>query len=234
VLSPEKIAALAKSEPRTEPPQKLDAPSFKKGLSIEGWIKPDSGAAARILDKLTAGVNDGFLFDIQPNGKLRLIAGAATLVSPNVLNPANGNTSPPPSIRKPRMINLYLDGAPVAPQPHPPMPRQDKTGMTVGKAHTLQRYMQACAGRSIYPIKFNGSIFTVEPKYLGKQGNPDWRRWGDCHWWQNVRMPYHAMQAAGDFDLMMPLFDTFERIRPLPKRGRNSITMPRAVISPKR
>ncbi len=86
--------------------------------------------------------------------------------------------------------------------------------MTVGKAHTLQRYMQACAGRSIFPIKFNGSIFTVEPNHLGKQGNPDWRRWGDCHWWQNVRMPYHAMQAAGDFDLMMPLFDTFERIRP--------------------
>ncbi|MEI6175345.1 MAG: DUF5703 domain-containing protein [Verrucomicrobiota bacterium] len=91
---------------------------------------------------------------------------------------------------------------------------KSKSAMTVGKAHTLQRYMQACAGRSVFPIKFNGSIFTVEPKPLGKDGNPDWRRWGDCHWWQNVRMPYHAMQAAGDFDLMMPLFDTFERIRP--------------------
>jgi len=90
----------------------------------------------------------------------------------------------------------------------------DIGSMTVGKAHTLQRYMQACAGRSIFPIKFNGSIFTVEPKPLGVEGNPDWRRWGDCHWWQNVRMPYHAMQAAGDFDLMMPLFDNFERIRP--------------------
>ncbi len=89
-----------------------------------------------------------------------------------------------------------------------------KSGITVGKAHTLQRYMQACAGRSIFPIKFNGSIFTVEPKPMRKNGNADWRRWGDCHWWQNVRMPYHAMQAAGDFDLMMPLFDTFERIRP--------------------
>jgi hypothetical protein len=88
------------------------------------------------------------------------------------------------------------------------------SAMTVGKAHTLQRYMQACAGRSVFPIKFNGSIFTVEPKPMGKDGNPDWRRWGDCHWWQNVRMPYHAMQAAGDFDLMTPLFDTFERIRP--------------------
>ncbi len=98
--------------------------------------------------------------------------------------------------------------------------------MTIGKAHTLQRYMQACAGRSILPIKFNGSIFTVEPAPLpnavthnsndglNTKDNPDWRRWGDCHWWQNVRMPYHAMQAAGDFDLMLPLFDMFERIRP--------------------
>ncbi len=91
---------------------------------------------------------------------------------------------------------------------------KSKSAMTVGKAHTLQRYMQACAGRSVFPIKFNGSIFTVEPKPMRKDVNPDWRRWGDCHWWQNVRMPYHAMQAAGDFDLMMPLFDTFERIRP--------------------
>lgn len=96
---------------------------------------------------------------------------------------------------------------------------QDKTSadapsMTVGKAFTLQRYMQACAGRSEFPIKFNGSLFTVEPATLGINENPDWRRWGDCYWWQNTRMPYHAMQAAGDFDLMMPLFDFFERIRP--------------------
>ncbi|MEX1117895.1 MAG: DUF5703 domain-containing protein [Terrimicrobiaceae bacterium] len=86
--------------------------------------------------------------------------------------------------------------------------------MTIGKAHTLQRYMQAAAGRSIYPIKFNGSIFNVEPTPFGIEDTPDWRRWGDCHWWQNVRIPYHSMLATGDFDLMLPLFDTYERIRP--------------------
>jgi hypothetical protein len=50
--------------------------------------------------------------------------------------------------------------------------------MTMGKAHTLQRYTQACAGRSIYPIKFNGSIFTVDSQPLGINGpavTPDWR-----------------------------------------------------------
>ena len=86
--------------------------------------------------------------------------------------------------------------------------------MTIGQAHTLQRFMQAAAGRSIYPIKFNGSLFNVEPTFLGTEDTPDWRRWGDAHWWQNVRMPYHAMLATGDFDLMLPLFDTYERIRP--------------------
>jgi hypothetical protein len=211
VISPEKIAGLAKSEPQTETTRNLDAPSFKNGLSIEGWIKPDSGAAARILDKLTVGVNDGFLFDIQPGGALRLIAGSALITSPqNVIKPGLWQHVAATFDPKSTAMALYVDGTPVASAQSKATP----DNMTVGKAHTLQRYMQACAGRSIYPIKFNGSIFTVEPTYLGREGNPDWRRWGDCHWWQNVRMPYHAMQAAGDFDLMMPLFDTFERIRP--------------------
>lgn len=223
------IAASAKSEPRTETTRALDAPSFKKGLTIEGWIKPDSGAAARIVDKVTAGGDDGFLFDIQPNGKLRLIIGTAVLASPDVLKPGQWQHIAATFDSKSSMMGIYLDGKPVAEQGASASPTgatrhglflgQDKAsdetgGMTVGKSHTLQRYMQACAGRSVFPIKFNGSIFTVEPKPLGINGNPDWRRWGDCHWWQNVRMPYHAMQAAGDFDLMMPLFDTFERIRP--------------------
>ena len=32
--------------------------------------------------------------------------------------------------------------------------------MTCG--YTLQRWMNACAGRGNYPIKFNGTIFTVD------------------------------------------------------------------------
>ena len=75
--------------------------------------------------------------------------------------------------------------------------------------------MQACGGRGPYPIKFNGGMFTVEPKPFGKPYNADWRAWGDCHWWQNVRHMYHPMLAAGDFDLMDPLFQTYEAVRPL-------------------
>ena len=77
----------------------------------------------------------------------------------------------------------------------------------LNRAYALSRWMFACAGRGAYPIKFNGSIFTVEPKHTGGPDfDPDWRRWGGDYWWQNTRLPYHAMLASGDFDLMAPLF----------------------------
>jgi hypothetical protein len=84
----------------------------------------------------------------------------------------------------------------------------DSTSPGLTQAYILQRWMNACGGRGNYPIKFNGSIFTVDPKYTGKpdQYSPDWREWGDCYWWQNTRLPYQPLPACGDFDLMRPLF----------------------------
>jgi len=73
----------------------------------------------------------------------------------------------------------------------------------VSRAYALQRYIAACAGRGRYPIKFNGSLFTVP--FKGGPGNADYRRWGPGYWWQNTRLPYYPMCAAGDFDLMRPL-----------------------------
>lgn len=74
----------------------------------------------------------------------------------------------------------------------------------VSRAYALQRFVNACAGRGRYPIKFNGSIFTVP--YRGKPGGADYRQWGPGYWWQNTRLPYAGMCASGDFDLMQPLF----------------------------
>lgn len=82
-------------------------------------------------------------------------------------------------------------------------------------AYQLQRWVMACGGRGQAPIKFNGSIFTVEPTPLGQPFNADWRRWGDCFWWQNTRLPYNAMLAGGDADLMESLFRTYEAAVPL-------------------
>ena len=53
-------------------------------------------------------------------------------------------------------------------------------------------------------IKYNGSIFTVPCP--GAPGDADYRRWGPGYWWQNTRLPYFSMPAAGDLDLMEPLF----------------------------
>ena len=88
----------------------------------------------------------------------------------------------------------------------------------VTQAYVLQRWITACGGRGNYPIKFNGSIFTVEPKFSGGPDfNADWRRWGDCFWWQNTRLPYFPMIARGDFDEVRTLFRFYREVLPLCK-----------------
>jgi len=74
----------------------------------------------------------------------------------------------------------------------------------VSRGYNLQRFINACAGRGAYPIKFNGSLFTVPNP--GSPGDADYRRWGPGYWWQNTRLPYMSMCTSGDFDLMNPLF----------------------------
>jgi len=81
----------------------------------------------------------------------------------------------------------------------------------VTRGYTLQRWITACGGRGAMPIKFNGSIFTVE----GGGYDADYRRWGGPYWWQNTRLPYWPMLAAGDFDMMRPLFDMYRATLPL-------------------
>ncbi len=85
----------------------------------------------------------------------------------------------------------------------------------IARGYNLQRYVQACQGRGTYPIKFNGGYYTVEPKASGKPFNPDWRAWGDCHWFQNVRHMEHPMLASGDFEMMDPFFRLYESNRQL-------------------
>jgi hypothetical protein len=81
---------------------------------------------------------------------------------------------------------------------------RDEDAFIVSRAYNLQRFLNACAGRGAYAIKFNGSIFTVPDP--GSPGDADYRRWGPGYWWQNTRLPYISMCASGDFDLMAPLF----------------------------
>ncbi|MCP5537491.1 MAG: hypothetical protein H7A51_14815 [Akkermansiaceae bacterium] len=80
----------------------------------------------------------------------------------------------------------------------------------VSEAYILQRYVNACGGRGALPIKFNGTIFTVDQVF-----DADFRRWGGAYWWQNTRLPYWSMLYSGDYDLMTSMFDMYTAMLPL-------------------
>lgn len=86
-------------------------------------------------------------------------------------------------------------------------------GKVLTRAYTLQRFITACAARGKFPIKFNGSLFTVEHKE--EEGFADYRRWGTGYWWQNTRLPVLGMLAAGDVDLMQSFFNMYMDQLPL-------------------
>jgi len=79
----------------------------------------------------------------------------------------------------------------------------------VSRGYALQRFIGACGGRGAYPIKFNGSIFTVDAHLKDQAFDADYRSWGGPYWFQNTRLVYWPMLASGDFDLMTPLFRMF-------------------------
>jgi len=86
----------------------------------------------------------------------------------------------------------------------------------VTQAYVLQRFMSACSSRGRYPAKFNGSLFTVDLQRKEQNRyfwvNGDFRRWGGRYWFQNTRLIYWPMLAAGDFDLMQPFFRMYRDI----------------------
>jgi alpha-L-fucosidase 2 len=94
----------------------------------------------------------------------------------------------------------------------------DTTGGMVNQGYILQRFITACAGRGAYPIKFNGSIFNVDdPKYklldhAPVAVNADYRTWGGQYWFQNTRAMYWPRLMAGDFDIMLPLFNMYRNM----------------------
>ena len=70
--------------------------------------------------------------------------------------------------------------------------------------YAITRYTQAVQSRNtMWPIKFNGMAFIAA---RGSNGEADKRQWGADNWWQNTRLPYGAMLAAGDFDTFQVLF----------------------------
>ncbi len=88
----------------------------------------------------------------------------------------------------------------------------------VSRGYALQRFLNGCAGRGKFPIKFNGSIFTVDARQKEEIFDADYRRWGGPYWFQNTRLAYWPMPASGDLDLMQPLFRMFLEAMPLSEK----------------
>jgi hypothetical protein len=84
----------------------------------------------------------------------------------------------------------------------------------VQRGYTLQRFITACAGRGGSPIKFNGSIFSVDAENKGKSFDADYRQWGGPYWFQNTRLVYWPMLAGGDCEEMAPLFQMYNAMLP--------------------
>jgi hypothetical protein len=172
-------------------------------ITFEVELRPAAGEKGRIFDKITAGGADGFLLDAYPGNSLRLISGSTQQSVKEALPAGQWAKVVAVADATAGGWRVSVNGKTVV----------DSTGASVAdeaayvsQMAALQRYITACAGRGAYPIKFNGSLFTVAPD--GKSDH-DYRRWGPGYWWQNTRLPYLSLCAAGDFELMRPLFKMY-------------------------
>jgi len=88
----------------------------------------------------------------------------------------------------------------------------------VSSQYALWRFTQAIQARVPYILKFNGMlhgyfihvsiVICVFMRVSGmlftanRPPNVDYRDWGGLNWWQNSRLSYYNMLAAGDVDLL--------------------------------
>jgi len=193
--------------------------NLSEGFTLEAWIAPGRlpGGGGRLIDKSKAATANGYLLDTYPGNSLRSIVEAGTLGHDAKLAPGQwihvAATFDPASDRQ----CLYIGGRLVAERGKKHETESDSSAelSPLTRGYLLQRFINACGGRGAYPIKFNGSIFTVDAVDGGQHYDADYRRWGGCYWFQNTRLPYWAMLYAGDFDLMQPLFRMYRDALPL-------------------
>ncbi len=82
--------------------------------------------------------------------------------------------------------------------------------VAMSRGYALQRYLMACGARGNAWVKFNGSIFT-----LPWEQDPDYRRWDGAQWFQNARLPYWPLLASGDYEMLLPFYQTYLDALPL-------------------
>lgn len=94
---------------------------------------------------------------------------------------------------------------------------KDEKAAEIAENYQLFRYMLGCNAYGDYPTKFNGGLFTYDPQYTDTvySFTPDFRKWGGgTHTAQNQRLVYFPMLSSGDFDMMKPQFDFYNRMLP--------------------
>ncbi len=87
----------------------------------------------------------------------------------------------------------------------------------VSRNYTLFRYMLGCNAYGKEPTKFNGGLFTFDPKFVTTPVDftPDYRNWGGGTMTaQNQRLVYWPMLKSGDFDLMPSQLQFYLRMLP--------------------
>lgn len=183
-------------------------PAFRDAaaFTLLAKVKPvRAGVTGRIVDSLTAGRGDGVLLDLQ-EGRPRAIVGDAAFQSGQALLPGVETTLAMTFDGSSGELRLFVDGRPLAGGPSP------RRATSVSEAYAIQRYMTLAATGGEFPVKFNGSIFTVSPRHVnGSAFDEDFRAWGGSFWWQNTRLPYHGMLARGDGDRLESLLGFYAR-----------------------
>ncbi|MBQ8112277.1 MAG: hypothetical protein IJ146_03635, partial [Kiritimatiellae bacterium] len=181
---------------KVDPASRID----KDGLVLVATFNAkDVRSNQRIIDNITPGGTDGSLVDIL-GGRLRLLVAQKAVYHPSTV-PAGRDVSVAVRVSPDGKVKMYLDGKFHTADLADASIAAPATCAAVTRAWATQRYTTACAGKGAYPIRFNGSIFTTS-----ENGDPDYRRWGHGYWWQNTRLPYYPMFAAGDCEMFQPLF----------------------------
>ncbi|HOZ50064.1 MAG TPA: DUF5703 domain-containing protein, partial [Candidatus Hydrogenedentes bacterium] len=188
----------------------LDLPN---GFTITAWVKPERmpDGGGRIVDKCPAGKADGYMVDTYPGNSLRMVTDKLTLRSNTQLSPDEWSHVAASYNAATGEHRLYVNGKIVASQ----TPVSDAA--VISQGYALQRFMAACAGQGAFPIKFNGSIFTVDAREPNRHFDADYRAWGGPYWFQNTRLIYWPMLASGDSEMMQPLFDMYLAALPFAK-----------------
>lgn len=94
----------------------------------------------------------------------------------------------------------------------------EPAGQVVTRGYALQRFITAAGGRGSYPIKNDGSIFTVNTRNPQSLQDADYRVHGPLYWFLDAATTTCGpMLRSGDFDLLKPLFSMYRDMVPMAK-----------------